>query len=91
MTPQERVAAIRTYLEAAFSPQYLTVEDQSARHIGHRGHGGKGHYEVVLVADAFAGKSQLERHRLVYTALAEMMGSEIHALSIKAYTSQEYK
>ena len=91
MTPQERLAAIRSYLEAAFSPQYLAVEDQSDRHIGHPGHGGKGHYQVVLVADAFAGKFQLERHRLVYAALAEMMGSEIHALSIKAYTSQEYK
>jgi len=90
MTPEERVSFIRTRLEATFSPQYLDVEDQSARHAGHRGHGGGGHYQVVLVSETFAGKSRLERHRLVYATLAEAMGSEIHALSIKAYTPQEY-
>lgn len=90
MTPEERVAFIRTRLEAAFSPHEVVIEDQSARHAGHSGHGGGGHYQVTIVAEAFAGKSSLERHRMVYAAVHEAMGNEIHALSIKAYTPQEY-
>lgn len=91
MTPEERIAFIRTRLETTFSPQWITIEDESARHAGHRGHGGGGHYRVIIVAEAFAGKPLLERHRMVYQAVNESVGSEIHALSIKAYTPQEYR
>ncbi|ADE15400.1 BolA family protein [Nitrosococcus halophilus Nc 4] len=90
MTPEERVAFIRTRLEAALSPRSVAIKDESARHAGHSGHGGGGHYQVTIVAEAFAGKSRIERHRLVYGAVDEAMGNEIHALSIKAYTPQEY-
>ncbi|QBQ54591.1 BolA family protein [Nitrosococcus wardiae] len=90
MTPEERVAFIRTRLEAALSPHSVVIKDDSARHAGHTGHGGGGHYQVTIVAEAFAGKSRIERHRLVYDAVGETMGNEIHALSIKAYTPQEY-
>lgn len=89
MTPEERIAFIQTHLITTLSPQDVTVEDESARHIGHKGHGGGGHYQVTIVAEAFSGKSLLERHRMVYSAVQEGMGHDIHALSIKAYTPQE--
>jgi acid stress-induced BolA-like protein IbaG/YrbA len=47
------------------------------------------HYEAVIVSDAFAGKRPLQRHQMVYAALGERMGGEIHALSIQAYTCEE--
>jgi BolA protein len=91
MTPEERITFIRTRLEAILSPQSLAIKDESARHAGHSGHGGGGHYHVIIVAETFSGKSLLERHRIVYEAIDEAMGNEIHALSIKAYTPQEYQ
>ncbi|MFT3792589.1 MAG: BolA family protein [Rudaea sp.] len=47
------------------------------------------HFEAVVIADAFAGRLPLARHRLVYAALGELMGGEIHALSLKTLTPQE--
>ncbi|TLY47900.1 MAG: BolA/IbaG family iron-sulfur metabolism protein [Gammaproteobacteria bacterium] len=47
------------------------------------------HFEAVVVAEAFAGKLPLARHRLVYAALGELMGGEIHALSLKTLTPAE--
>jgi BolA protein len=91
MTSEERMAFIRARLETALSPQSVAIEDESARHAGHSGHGGGGHYHVIIVAEAFSGKPMLERHRMVYEAVDEAIGNEIHALSIKAYTPQEYQ
>ena len=49
------------------------------------------HYEALVIADAFEGKRPLARHQLVYQCLGELMGSEIHALSIRAHTSDEWQ
>ncbi len=49
------------------------------------------HFEAVVVSDAFAGKSRVQRHQLVYQTLGDRMREEIHALSIKTYTSQEWE
>ena len=48
------------------------------------------HFEALIVAAAFAGKRSLARHQLVYAALGTRMGREIHALSIRAYTPEEW-
>lgn len=48
------------------------------------------HFEAVVVSDAFAGKTRVQRHQLVYQALGDRMREEIHALSIKTYTPQEW-
>ncbi len=85
----ERVNMIRERLEKTFSPQHLHIEDESHKHVGHASAGGAGHFDVEIVADAFAGKSLIQRHRLVYDALDDIMHSEIHALSIKASTPAE--
>jgi BolA protein len=85
-----RVDRIRATLEAAFAPASLEVVDDSARHAGHAGaRDGRGHFDVDIVSDAFAGLMPLARHRKVYAALGEMMQTDIHALSIKARTPEE--
>ncbi|WP_368563681.1 BolA family protein [Pseudoxanthomonas sp. UTMC 1351] len=80
-----RVERIRNALEAAFRPSELDVVDDSHKHAGHAGaRDGRGHFSVRIVSDAFAGLPPLARHRAVYTALGEMMQTDIHALSIDA-------
>ena len=49
------------------------------------------HFESTIVAQSFNGKSRIQRHRLVYAALGKHMESDIHALSMKLYTPEEYK
>jgi BolA protein len=75
---------IRSKLEAALAPEALDVEDQSERHRGHAGYreGGESHFHLTVVADAFSGKSRVERQRLVHRALAEELKEQIHALSM---------
>lgn len=81
----DRVDRMRAALERALAPTHLVIEDDSAAHAGHAGaRSGRGHFKVDIVADAFAGKSPVERHRLVYAALGTLMDSDIHALSINA-------
>ena len=80
-----RSAKIETLLSDAFSPDELLVKDQSHLHAGHAGgKDGLGHFEVVIVADAFRDRSRIECHRLIYGALGQMMTTDIHALSIRA-------
>lgn len=86
----ERIDKIREKLSAAFSPQQLDIIDESHLHAGHPGaRSGGGHFVATIVSEDFAGKNMLERHRMVYDALGEMMNTDIHALSIKAYTPEE--
>jgi BolA protein len=86
----DRPARIRTLLETAFAPLALEVVDDSARHAGHAGaRDGRGHFNVSIVSDAFAGQSPIARHRAVYAALGDLMTTDIHALSIRARTPGE--
>ncbi len=87
---ERRVEAIRAALERAFAPDRLEVRDDSHRHAGHAGaRDGRGHFDVVIASDAFAGLSPVARHRAVYAALGELMATDIHALSIHATTAPE--
>lgn len=80
----ERVAQIRTRLEAAFTPSTLEVIDESHLHHGHAGaRSGKGHFRVRIGAPAFTGQSRLAAHRLVYGALGDLFETDIHALSVE--------
>lgn len=78
------IARIRSALETALAPVSLAIRDDGAAHVGHPGAREGGHYHVTIVAAAFAGRSSLERHRLVYAALSGLVGHGIHALSIDA-------
>lgn len=86
----DRLQQIQERLTAEFAPLHLQVKDQSHLHAGHAGaRDGMGHFEATIVADAFAGKSRIERHRLVYAALGSLMQTDIHALKINAYSPDE--
>lgn len=77
-------------LEQAFTAARVTVHDDSARHAGHAGaRDGAGHFAVRIVSQEFTGRSRLERHRLVYQALAELLPREIHALNIEAVSPDD--
>jgi BolA protein len=78
-------------LTEAFRPESLRVVDESHQHQGHAGHrpGGETHFRVYIVAQAFAGKSRLERHRLVNGALAAELAGGVHALAIHATAPDE--
>jgi BolA protein len=79
-------ASITHKLAEAFHPESLKVVDESHQHEGHSGHrpGGETHFRVFIVARAFAGKSRLERHRLVNATLAAELAGRVHALAIHA-------
>jgi BolA protein len=75
---------IRSKLEAALSPDSLDIVDDSHKHAGHAGarEGGETHFTVTVVSAAFAGKSRIERQRMVYGLLAEEMAERVHALAL---------
>ena len=84
--PMSMEARIRDKLTSAFAPLRLEVVNESHLHAGHASTPGTGesHFRVSIVAPAFAGKSRLERHRLVNVALAAELAGGVHALAIKA-------
>jgi BolA protein len=82
---------IRQRLAAALAPSRLDLIDESALHAGHAGARAEGesHFRVLVVATTFAGKSRLERQRMVFAALGDLMRTDIHAMSIAALTPEE--
>ena len=81
----ERVAQIRSRLQAAFEPTELEIIDDSRRHAGHAGaRDGRGHFNVRITSRQFSGKRTVERHRMIYAALGSMMQTDIHALGVIA-------
>ena len=85
----DTIAAIRQCLDA-LQPESVDVLDESGKHIGHPGARDGGHYQVIVVAKAFAGCNRMARHRMVYSALSPLMTGRIHALSIKALSPDEF-
>jgi BolA protein len=86
----ERVALIRSRLEAAFEPDELEIVDDSRRHAGHAGaRDGRGHFNVRIRSRRFAGKKTVERHRMVYGALGSLMQTDIHALGLVALSPED--
>jgi BolA protein len=78
-------------LTAAFAPSHLEVINDSAKHRGHSGDDGSGesHFTVAIESMAFAGKSRLERQRMVNAALGDIPGNRVHALAIRAFAPQD--
>jgi BolA family transcriptional regulator, general stress-responsive regulator len=89
MSEKPLSAEIRAAIERELAPTSIEIFDDSARHAGHAGAREGGHFRVTLVSAAFKGRPQLERHRMVYAAVASLMGSGIHALNIVARTPEE--
>ena len=81
---------IKRQLTAALQPELIEIIDNSAAHSGHAGaREGGGHYHITIVAEAFEGKSLVQRHQLIYQALGDMMKQQIHALGINSLSPSE--
>jgi BolA protein len=78
---------IESLLTQAFAPTRVEVINDSAKHRGHTGDDGSGesHFTVVIESAAFAGKSRLERQRMVNRALGDIPGDRVHAMAIRAF------
>ena len=87
MTIKERIT---TKLEAAFSPSFLDVLDESHQHAGHAFHPGgveprgETHFRIKIVSGVFVGKSRIDRHRMINAMLAQELDDGVHALAIEA-------
>jgi BolA protein len=73
-------------LNAALSPSRIELTDDSEAHRGHGGYNpaGESHFSLRIESPLFAGKSRLERQRLVHAALGDLLDQRVHALSIRA-------
>lgn len=78
-------------LSEAFTPDSIDVVDESHLHEGHAGHrpGGETHFRVHIVSKAFAGKSRIDRHRMINALLAPELAGSIHALALHTYAPGE--
>lgn len=82
---------IKGKLAAAFKLHHFEVKDFTGRHLNHNLHDGGFHLEAIIVSDDFQKNSLLKRHKMVYQALGDLMKHEIHALSMKTLTIEEWK
>jgi BolA family transcriptional regulator, general stress-responsive regulator len=82
---------IRERLMVALEPQRLDVVNESELHAGHRGSPGTGesHFRLLIVSPSFAGKSRVERHRMVNAALGDLMRGRVHAMAMQTYAPGE--
>tara|TARA_B110000967_G_scaffold201268_1_gene238325 strand:+ start:379 stop:642 length:264 start_codon:yes stop_codon:yes gene_type:complete len=71
------------------NPTKLDIVDESYLHKGHTGNTGGGHFNLTIISEVFKNKSTMERHRIIYTALKDLIPKDIHALSIKAIAQSE--
>ena len=82
---------IKKRLEKKLDLIHFEIKDFTGRHLNHKLHEGGFHLETTIVSDNFTDKSLIERHRIVYDALGELMKHEIHALSMKTLTKVEWE
>lgn len=85
---EKRMKLIRESL-VKLSPSYIDIEDEGHLHIGHAGAKSGGHFKLNIVSESFKDKTTIERHRIIYKCLGDLMDTEIHAISIKAKYKDE--
>lgn len=74
---------------AGLAPTQISIMDESAAHAGHAGAKSGGHFRLTLVSAQFSGLRTVQRHRLVYQALGDLMQQGIHALSLATLSPEE--
>ena len=82
---------IKKRLEKKLDLIHFEIKDFTGRHLNHKLHEGGFHLETTIVSDNFTDKTLIERHRLVYDAMGELMNHEIHSLSMKTLTRGEWE
>ncbi|MHB8483914.1 MAG: BolA family protein [Nitrospiria bacterium] len=88
---QKTKEKIEQIMKDQLSAVYVEIEDESWKHEGHTGAvSGGGHFNLIVVSDRFEGVNLLNRNRLVFNTLGDLMQNEIHALAVKAKTLKEW-
>ena len=82
---------IKMRLENDLDIQHIEIKDFTGRHLNHKTHEGGFHLEATIVSSDFIDMSLIERHRVVYDSMGNMMNNEIHALSMKTLTPDEWE
>ena len=91
MDPAQRTQAIKDLLRDRIETTHVEVTDLSARHASHQGaQSGGGHFSLVVVAESFRGLDRISAQRLVFTALEELMASDIHAITMRTLTPEQW-
>ena len=90
-SPNEIEEQILSRLKKDLNIKHFEVKDFTGRHLNHKLNDGGFHLETVIVSDDFKDKSLIERHKMVYKAVGNLMKHEIHALSMKNLTTTEWK
>ncbi len=86
----DRIARIRAALRENLDTDDIAIRDDGHLHVGHAGaKSGLGHFHVTIRSPRFSGANPLERHRLVYDALGDLMQTDIHAVNIRALAPEE--
>jgi len=86
-----RAVAIESALRDKLEARHVAVIDQSSLHEGHlAARGGGGHFQILVVSDHFRGLSRIAAQRIVYEALGDLMVSNIHALSMRTLTPEDW-
>jgi len=80
--------SIESKVREALAPELLEITDESYMHAVPQG--AESHFRLLVVADAFEGRSLVQRHQAVYRALAEEMSGQIHALAMQTLTPAEW-
>jgi BolA protein len=89
--PAQRTQAIKDLLRDRIETTHVEVTDLSARHASHQGaQSGGGHFSLVVVAESFRGLDRISAQRLVFTALEELMASDIHAITMRTLTPEQW-
>ena len=85
------VQEIKSRLKKTIAIDHLTIMDDTGKHLRHQHYDGGRHFKIIIVSSTFEGVSLLDRHKLVYQALAGMIKNEIHALGLKTIATSEWK
>jgi BolA protein len=88
---QQTKEKIESIMRETLFATHIEIEDESWKHAGHASAGTGGHFQMIVVSEKFEGVNLINRNRLVFDLLKEMMENEIHALSIRAKTPNEWK
>ena len=80
---EKRIKLIKERL-GQLDPTYMDIADEGHLHVGHAGAKSGGHFKLSIISELFKDKTTIERHRIIYKCLDDLMNTEIHAISIKA-------
>lgn len=81
---------IKQVLESSLKVDHFEIKDFTGRHLNHEQHDGGFHLEAIIVSNDFVDKSLIDRHKMIYSSLGDLMKHEIHALSMKTLTKDEW-